>query len=225
MNKPIPSTQSYLNIATIREGLIVLKNGKLAQICRCAAINFALKSEQEQNAIIFQYQNFLNSLKFPIQITIQSRHLDLSEYLKDLSSQLDRVSNELLRVQIEDYVDFIKKLISVANIIDKRFYLTIPFSPPAQLPKLSFFQKILPSSKPTAPRITQIQFRAYQQEIRERMEVTKSGLGAIGVTVEPLNTAEIIELLYGLYNPEATLTQKLGEIEELTGTVVVKAQN
>lgn len=223
-NKVFPSTQEYLNVATVRDGLVILKNGKLAQICRASAVNFALKSEQEQNAIIFQYQNFLNSLKFPINVTIQSRHLELNQYLKDLGAQLEQQSNELLRVQIEDYIQFIKRLISVANIMDKRFYLTIPLSPRSSVvPKLSFFQKLLPSSKPAAPRISETEFRSYKQELAERTEVVKSGLGALGVVIEPLNTADTVELLYGLYNPDASLTQSAEEIGELSSPVIMKA--
>ena len=129
----VGSTQDTLKFAEIRNDTVVLKDGNLRQVLLCSSINFALKSEQEQNAIVYAYQNFLNSLNFPIQILMQSKKLDLSNYLKKLSEKANSQTNELLRSQTLDYIDFIKRLINLANIMDKRFYVVVPFAIPPKI--------------------------------------------------------------------------------------------
>lgn len=208
-NKQIGSSQEILKFAEIHNDTLVLKDGNLRQILLCSSINFALKSEQEQNAIVYAYQNFLNSLNFPIQILMQSKKLDLSNYLKKLSEKAAGQKNELLRAQTLDYIDFIKRLINLANIMDKRFYVVVPFIIP---PKLGPGQ--------TQMILSSQEFEKYKTELEQRVQVVTSGLGSIGIRTAKLNTQQLIELFYGVYNPEEGSKEKLIEVENLTGDVV-----
>ena len=215
-NKEIGSTQDFLRFAEIHDNTIILKDGNLRQVLLCSSINFSLKSEQEQTAIIFGYQNFLNSLNFPIQILMQSKKLDLSNYLKKLGKLANSQQNELLRMQNLDYIDFIKRLINLANIMDKRFYVVISFMLP---PKANLI------STTSAARVilTTTEFANYKKELDQRVQVTQSGLGSIGVRSALLETQQLIELLYGVYNPEEANKQKLTEAENLQGEVIESA--
>ncbi|MCL5407177.1 MAG: hypothetical protein M1429_01640 [Patescibacteria group bacterium] len=214
--KQVGSTQDTLKFAEIRNDTVVLKDGNLRQILLCSSINFALKSEQEQNAIVYAYQNFLNSLNFPIQILMQSKKLDLSNYLKKLSEKAGSQPNELLRSQTLDYIDFIKRLINLANIMDKRFYVVVPFIIP---PKVGPTNPLSRGSEPQTL-LSNDEFTTYTKELEQRVQVIETGLGTIGIRTAKLNTQQLIELLYGVYNPEEANKEKLTEAENLTGEVV-----
>ena len=214
----IGSTQDFLKFAEIKDNTIILKDGNLRQILLCSSINFSLKSEQEQNAIIFAYQNFLNSLNFPIQILMQSKKLDLSGYLEKLQKKANAQQNELLRMQTLDYTDFIKRLINLANIMDKRFYVMIPYLVP---PKIG--PKIPMSGQTPINSLTPEEFAQYKKELEQRAQVIQSGLGSIGIRTALLNTQQLIELLYGVYNQEEANKQKLVEADTLEGEVVESA--
>ena len=212
------STQEHLRFAEIRDSLIITKVGELRAVLLASSINFALKSEQEQNAIIFAYQNFLNSLNFPLQIVMQSKKLDLSKYLAKLQEVSNSQTNELLRLQTVDYIDFIKRLINIANIMDKKFYVVVPYLPP---PKIQAPTKILKKPTEASPiQITIEEFSMYKKELTQRIQVIQSGLGSIGLRSAQLNTQQIIELLYGIYNPEEASKEKLIEYENLITPLV-----
>ena len=210
----VASTQGILKFTEIHDGIIITKTGELRTILMVSSINFALKSEQEQTAIIFAYQNFLNSLEFPIQIVMQSKKLDLSNYLVKLKKSAGDQTNELLRVQTTDYIDFISRLINIANIMDKKFYVVVPFLPP---PKM---QQNMPGKTQGPPQINKEEFQTYKQELTQRMQVVQGGLGAIGIRCAQLDSQQVIELLYGIYNPEESSKQKLTQIDNLTSQVV-----
>lgn len=216
-NKPqVASTQEILRFAEIRDGIIITKTGELRQILMVSSINFALKSEQEQTAIIFAYQNFLNSLDFPIQILMQSKKLDLYGYLKKLKDVAASQTNEPLRVQTVDYVDFIERLINIANIMDKKFYCVVSFVP---VPKMG--TPTLPKKKQTAgPLLTFSQYQEYKKELDHRTQVISAGLNSVGLRSAPLETQQIIELFYSIYNPEEAAKQKLIQFENLNSQVV-----
>jgi type IV secretory pathway VirB4 component len=214
-NKPkVGSTQESLKFAEIHNDTIILRDGNLRQVLLCSSINFALKSEQEQNAIIYQYQNFLNSLNFPIQILMQSKKLDLGKYLIKLTEKAGSQSNELLRAQTLDYIDFIKRLINLANIMDKRFYIVIPYMIPAKMNV-----NTLPGQNSQAT-LASDEFETYRKEIEQRVQVIESGLGGFGVRTAKLNTQQLVELMYGVYNPEEANREKLTDAENLTGEIV-----
>jgi len=218
----IGSTQDALKFAEIRDGVVVLKDGNLRQILLCSSINFSLKSEQEQNAIIFAYQNFLNSLNFPVQILMQSKKLDLSRYLAKLDEKAKRQKNELLRLQTLDYTDFVKRLINLANIMDKRFYIIIPFMVPPRVAVPKFSTKLGGGreAKEVQPILTPEEFSKYKKELEQRVQVIESGLGTIGIRAAILSTQQIIELIYAVYNPEEAAKEKLIAAEELQGEIV-----
>lgn len=217
-NKEIGATQDALPFAEIRDGTVVLKDANLRKILLCSSINFSLKSEEEQNAIIFQYQNFLNSLDFPIQILMQSKRLDLSNYLAKLDKRAGEQTNELLRLQTTDYIEFIKRLINLANIMDKRFYVVVSYLVPPKMntPKMPSVGK----KEAPPPILSEEEFQQYSKEMDQRVQVIQSGLGSIGIRSALLSTQQIIELLYGVYNPEESSKQKITTAEELQGEMV-----
>lgn len=215
-NPQIASTQDILQFAQIRDNTAILRDGNLRQIILCSSINFALKSEQEQNAIIFQFQGFLNSLSFPIQILMQSKQLDLTNYLAKLEKIAAAQTNGLLKAQTTDYIDFIGKIIVRQNIMDKRFYVVIPYMLPVNL------NTVKASSSKNAPKttITPENFQKYKIELEQRVQVVQNGLETLGIRSATLNTQQIIELLYGVYNPEEASKEKIVEAEALSGQVV-----
>lgn len=218
--KPVLATQDFLQFAEIHDGIVITKQGELRSILLVSSINFALKSEQEQNAIIFAFQSFLNSLNFPIQITMQSRKLDLSKYLAKLNETANLQSNELLRAQTMDYMDFVVRLINIANIMDKKFYVVIPYMPPATSQPLVSNNKNKQSFQ-----MTPKQFEDYRQELEQRIKVVQSGLGSVGLRSAELNTQQIIEVFYEIYNPEEAAKEKLIDFNQLSGGIVESAAN
>ncbi|MCL5795788.1 MAG: hypothetical protein M1338_05550 [Patescibacteria group bacterium] len=212
-------TQKYLEVAEIRDGVVILGDGRMRMILLAASVNFALKSEQEQNALVGQYQNFLNSLNFPIQIVMQSRKLDLTNYLKKLTERSEVEKNELIRIQTVDYVEFIKRLISIANIMDKKFYVIIPFDPP-NLQKRGLFDKIFHPGSTLTVKISEEEFKSYHEELIERVNVVMNGIAGMEVRSAPLNTQQIIELYYSVYNPEESGKERLIEEQKLESPVI-----
>lgn len=212
-------THSLVDIADIKDGVIISKTGKLCQILSVSTINYDLKSEEEQSAVIFQYQNFLNSLEFPIQIVMQSRKLDLTSYLKLLEARISQESNPLLKLQIAEYVDFVNKLISLVNIMDKEFYIIIPFSPPPSGAKgvvKDFIPGInLPSKKPSKKMVVKVE--SYKQELQQRVDVISSGLASIGLHCQPLDNKAAIKLFYNTYNPRLQQVQSMMEKAQTEG--------
>lgn len=220
--KPVvPSTQKHLEIAQIREDLVVMKDGSFRTVLVVSAVNFDLKSQQEQDAIIFQFQSFLNSLEFPIQIVVQSRQLELNSYIDTIVDAANAQTNELLRLQTLDYVDFVTRLISLANIMDKRFYVIVPYEQIAI--NQNFWSKLLGGRK-TVPSYTETQYREAQTQLEERSNVITSGLAGLSLRVVRLNTEELIEFYYSIYNPEESPSQKLDDAENLVSGVVHRDQ-
>jgi len=218
--KPDLATQDFLSFAEIHDGIVITKQGELRAVLLVSSINFSLKSEQEQNAIIFAFQSFLNSLDFPVQITMQSRKLDLSKYLAKLKDSANLQTNELLRSQTLDYMDFIVRLINIANIMDKKFYVVIPYMPP------TMSQPIVPSGKSKQSfQMTPQQFEDYRKDLDQRIQTVSSSLGSVGLRSAQLNTQQIIEVFYEIYNPEEAAKEKLIDYNQLSGGMVESAKN
>lgn len=215
--KKLSSTQEHLPLAEVRDGFVILKNSSLRAILLVSAVNFALKSEEEQNALVFQYQNFLNSLTFPIQILMQSRHLDLDPYLAKLTERLNVESNELLRLQIADYIDFVKKLLSVANVMDKNFFVAVPYEP-APVTKSGFLRLLGKNAKNIS--LTPEQFTSYKQQLTERVNVVVAGLSSMGLRSSQLSTQQLVELFYATYNPQEATKQRLTYTQLLSAPVI-----
>lgn len=217
----IQSTQKYLDILVIKEGIIILKDGGLRSILKVSSLNFALKSEEEQSGLINQYQGFLNALKFDIQIVMQSRRLDLYNYMRYLKEVAQQQTNEMVKIQTEDYINYIERLLTKANIMDKRFYVVIPFFPTGVQQK-GWIDKILGGSKTTI-QFSAEQFKSHKEQLLERANIVTQGLGGMGLKVTPLATQEIIELLYGIYNPEEAMSERLVEAGGLSAPVIGRA--
>lgn len=213
-----PSTQNYIDIEEIHNGVVILKNGGMRMVLMVSAINFALKSEAEQNAIIYSFQNFLNSLSFPIQIVMQSRRLDLSSYLARLKGKNKQENNALLRLQTADYIGFVEQLLTVANIMEKKFYLVIPYQP-VVIKHENILQKILNLFKPNK-KTEIVDFEMHRKELAHRTEVAAAGLGSLGLRAVQLNTLELAELYYSSYNPELANKQKIMSLADITAPMV-----
>jgi hypothetical protein len=206
------SIQKHLEIKEVKDGVIILKRGGLRAILMTTSLNFALKSTPEQDAIIIRYQEFLNSLDFPLQIVVASRKFDINPYIQTLQQKQIRQENELLRIQTAEYIDFIKGLTEVANIMTESFYLVIPYSPPA-VKKLGFFKQLFAKKKPRETE--KREFQELKTNLWQRLEFVITGLRAIGIRAVPLETEEIIELFYKLYNPSAKESPELQKANQL----------
>jgi len=217
------STQSHLPIAAIEDGVIVMKDGSYRAVLKVGSVNFMLKSEAEQNALIGAYQNFLNALDFHIQIVMQSRKLDLEPYLKKLEGNIPNYTNDLIKQQTEDYIANMRDLISAANIMDKQFYIVVPYVPVAI--NKGFFSSFFPSNKPTYLTIDQKAFQTHHDELMQRAGVVASGLNTIGIKSENLDTDGIIKMLYAVYNGEISTAERIEHPEELTSEVIEAASS
>jgi hypothetical protein len=193
------TTQQFLEIDQIREGVVILKNKSLRGLIMVSSLNFALKSEEEQNAIIYQFQSFLNSLDFSIEIVVQSRRLNITGYLEKLKELEKTQENELLKIQTADYRKFINSLIVGGTIMSKNFFVVVPFTlieiPGLKTSKASLAKKV--DSAFDEERFQQAKFQLWQ-----RMEFVALGLRRCGLQTIPLNTSELIELFWSLYHPE-----------------------
>lgn len=218
--KDLATTQEHIPIATVRDGIVVLKNGGLRVILLVGAVNFSLKSEEEQNSIIFQYQSFINSLTFPIQILVQSRIMDLTSYLRSLNEELKNQTNDLLIDMTESYIDFVSNLIQDASIMNKRFYVIVPVNPISIAPKGKVRIANLSGKKTQDVTYSDKDFEHYRQQLLEHAQTVAGGLSAIGLQVAVLNTQQVVELLYTSYNPEEGLTEKLTDVDDLQENII-----
>jgi len=214
-NKPTASTQRYIDIAQIQDDVVVLKDGTLRAVVLTSSLNFSLKSEDEQVATVGSYVQFLNSLKFPLQIVIQSRRLNIDNYLKELEQKYREQTNELLKLQIADYRNFISELVDLGQIMSKRFYVVVPYSPGSDKQK-GFYERFqslfLPASKVTLQRK---KFLERRNKLMQRVEAVLTGLQGMGLNSALLNTQSLIELYYDSYNPEIAERQKLEDITKM----------
>lgn len=197
------ATQEFLPIKEIRDGLVVLKDGTLCMVVLASSLNFALKSPDEQTGIILQYQNLLNSLDFPIQFYIQSRRLDIRPYLALLETRLKEEINELLKIQITEYVKFVKSFTESANIMTKSFFVVIPYTPAVIETKglripLPFVKK---PDRLKKSEEKQARFEEYRTQLEQRASIVEQGLVRFGVRSVQLGTEELIELFYKIFNP------------------------
>jgi len=189
------TTQQFLEIEEIKEGVMILKDKSPRGILMVSSLNFALKSEEEQNATIYQFQNFLNSLDFSIQFFIQSRRLNMTGYLDRLKELEQKQENELLKVQTAEYRKFVSSLLAKGIIMTKNFFVIIPFTL-IEIPGMGTKKKERISI------LTEEQFQRAKSQLLQRMEFVALGLRRCGLQSVPLNTSELIELLWSLYHPE-----------------------
>ncbi len=212
-NKPTVSTQSFLDIAEIKQGTVILKDGSLRAVMVVSAINFSLKSQEEQNALISSYQSFLNSLEFPIQILMQSRKLEVNDYLEKMRGIMTQQRNELLRMQTQEYIEYIAKLIEFASIMNKTFYVIVPYSGDAASGAGGKLGSLL---NPTGSiQLKSSDFEKRREDLYQRVDQVVGELSSMGLRTLILNTEELVELLYNSYNLSAASPIRIKSIEEL----------
>lgn len=218
--KTSKGTQESLLISEIKDGVVVMHDGSLRAVVLASAINFDLMSQAEQNAAEYSFQGFLNSLHFPVQIYIRSQRIDLDSYLEKLIHLRQGMDNDLLGSLMEDYIDNIHGLVDQVNIMAKQFYVIVPFFP-SVVTKAGFVSNLKTIFSPTAQiTVTTTQFDQYKTELNQRVQLIAGGLNQIGVRSIPLNTQELVELYYNVYNPDTATNQKLIDAAELqTATV------
>jgi len=197
------STQDFVPIREIRDGVVVLKDGSLRSVVMTSSINFALKSTDEQNAIIYQFQNFLNSINFSIQISSQSRKLDIKPYVALLENVLKEQKIDLLKIQTREYIEFIKNFTEQVNIMTKSFFVVVSYSPSIIQGNKGFSGIASIFSKKTKVEQSD-DFNENRTQLLERTEVVIQGLLRMGVRAVPLGTEELIELYYKIFNPGDT---------------------
>lgn len=216
---PPNATQNHLPIAGIQDSVLIMSDGSVRAVLRVEPINFDLKSETEQNGIIYAYQAFLNSLDFPIQIVVHSKKLDLERYLMKLSQSQQGLTNDLLRIQVEDYVGFVRRLISVANIMAKRFFVVVSYSVASKTTANAQLGGLF-HRQASGPLMDQDQFDRFRKEAINRAGIVGGGLGALGVKTRIIETQELIELFYGIYNPDVATEERLTDVATINSGIV-----
>ena len=206
------SIQKHIQIKEIKDDVIVLKNKGIRAILMATSLNFDLKSTEEQDAIIYKYQDFLNSIDFPIQIMIASRKFDIDPYIQTLKEKQINQENELLKIQALEYVDFVKGLTEITNIMTESFYVVIPYSS-FITQNIGILKKLLKGNKKNTTK--EMEFNELKNNLWQRVEFVSTGLRAMGIKTAPLKTEELVELFYKLYNPNAKEEPELQKAKEM----------
>ena len=230
--KPTPknphSTQSSLQFSELRDGMMIMNDGSFRAVVACKSINFDLMSDREREGVEYSYQNFLNSLNFPVQILIRSQRIDIGPYIDKLVDIRRTQDNMLLGVLMDDYITFIDALSQEANIMEKSFYVVVPFFPGGDTQNLveqgkGFFGKLFAKPKNTITKIDAAAYEKAKDEIKNRVNVVMSGLFQVGVQSIQLDTKSLGELLYSTYNPDTALRQPMISQSLMASTYVRKA--
>lgn len=231
-SKPTPknpnSTQSTLQLSEVRDGMVIMLDGSFRAIVACKSINFDLMSDREREGVEYSYQNFLNSLTFPVQILIRSQRVDIGPYIDKLVDTRRSQDNMLLGVLMDDYINFIDALSQEANIMEKSFYIVVPFFPKGDAANFveqsrGFFGKLFAKPENTITRIDAATYQKAKDEMKNRIDSVTAGLFQIGIQSVQLDTKSLGELYYNFYNPDTALRQPLGNFDDLATTFVKKA--
>jgi len=226
---PLNTTQNSLLISEIRDSMVIMSDGSFRAVIASKSINFDLMSSREREGVEFSYQNFLNALYFPIQIFVRSQRVDIGPYIDRLATIRRSQDNMLLNVLMDDYINFIDVLSQEANIMDKSFFIVVPYFPAGDLTNViaqskGIFGKLFQKPQTTATKIDKVLYEKAKDEIKNRVDSVTSGLFQIGVKSVQLNTKELGELYYNMYNPDTAVREPLGDFETVTGTYVQKGQ-
>lgn len=193
------ATQEFVPIERVRDGIIVLKTGELRAVLITNSLNLALKSEDEQQAILLQFQTFLNSLDFGIEFFIESRRLNIKPYIDILQNRSKEIKEDLLKIQIHEYIGFITKFTEESNIMTKHFFITIPYFQPTQT---SSSASLLPfGSSSSSAKDEESAFETSRIQLEQRVSTVVMGLARFGLRAQKLGTEEVVELFYKLFNP------------------------
>ena len=223
------TTQNSLLLSELREGMVIMADGSFRAVIACKSINFDLMSAREREAVEYSYQNFLNALYFPVQIFIRSQRVDIGPYLDRLEETRRSQDNMLLNVLMDDYIQFIDALAQDANIMDKSFFIVVPFFPAGDAAKVmeqgkGLFDKFFGGGKQAAiTRIDKATYDKAKDEMRNRVDSVINGLMQVGIQATQLNTKQLGELYYNVYNPDTAVREPLGDFANVTSTYVRKA--
>ena len=225
------STQNTLNVSEIRDGIVIMNDGTYRSVIMAKSINFDLMSPEEREAVEFSYQGFLNSLYFDIQIYIRSQKIDMRPYLEKLDKLKTNQENMLIALMTEDYMGYIEALSQQTNIMDKKFYVIIPYLPTLALDKpletgkkvASGFLKLIKPKKSPVITINEADLEKAKQELKNRVQSVVNGLNQTGVQALPLDTQELIELYYDYYNPDTATRQQLKNFDGFSVPVISRA--
>lgn len=229
--RPKNTTQNSLLFSEIRDNMLIMADGSFRAVIACKSINFDLMSSREREGVEFSYQNFINSLTHPVQILIRSQKVDIGPYLERLMKIRKSQDNMLLGVLMDDYIEFIDILSEEANIMDKSFYLVIPYAPAGDLSNIKdagkgFFAKMFGggSNTPTVTKIDKITYEKAKDEIKNRVDSVTSGLFQMGVHCKQLDSKQLAQLYFSYYNPDTAIRQPLSNFEDVTFTYVRKGE-
>lgn len=225
------STQNTLQIAEIRDGIVIMNDGSFRSVIMVKSINFDLMSQQEQESVEFSYQGFLNSLYFPVQIFVRSQKVDLQPYIAKLDKIRTEHDNMLLAMLMEDYINYIDQLSLQTNIMDKKFYIVVPYSPHTDVQKaltqsknfLTGFVGLF-DTKEQHVVINEADLEKAKAELKNRVQAVLQGLLQCNIQGLPLDTQELIELYYDTYNPDTATRQQLKNFDDLNADVVTKGR-
>lgn len=198
------SSQDFVPVREVRDGVVILNDGGLRAVLMASSLNFALKSEDEQNAFIMQFQNFFNSLDFSVQIYIQSRELDIRPYIETLEEAYKGTMDDLMRIQIREYIEFIKSFVEGADIMTKHFFVVVPYTPVAIDVQKGIAANLPWNKKRTSSEKKEDRKTAFEENVSQldqRLAIVQQGLIRTGVRTVQLDTEEVIELLYKIFNP------------------------
>ena len=222
------STQNTLLISEIRDNMVIMKDGSFRAVISCKSINFDLMSSREREGVEYSYQNFLNSLNFPIQILVRSQRVDIGPYIEKLTNLRKNQDNMLLNVLMDDYIDFIDVLSQEANIMDKSFYIALPYFPLGNVADIKnqtkgFFAKLFAKQSMGVLQIDEVSYQKAKDEIKNRVDLVTSGLFQMGVNSFQLSTKELGELYYNVYNPDTSVREPLTNFQQNTSIYIKKA--
>jgi hypothetical protein len=224
------STQNSLLLSEVRDNMVIMADGSFRAVIACKSINFDLMSSREREGVEYSYQNFLNALNHPIQILVRSQRVDIGPYIDRLVEIRRNQDNMLLNVLMDDYINFIDVLSQEANIMDKSFFIVIPYYPSVDGANLiqqskGFFSKLFAKSPDAVTKIDTATYEKGKTEIKNRVDGVMAGLFQLGVQSVQLNTKELGELYYNFYNPDTAVREPLGDFDNVTATFVKKGQS
>ena len=199
MPKATSATQKFIPVQDVKEDVLILKNGKMCVLLLASSINFALKAQDEQMAILQQFQSFLNTLDFTLQIYIQSRKLNIEPYLEQLREREDIQRTDLMKIQLKEYIDFIERFTVEVDVMTKNFFVVVPYQPGAINTKGGILNAL---SGSTSNATSQSNFEENRTQLEQRVNIVESGLNRLGVKTIPLKNDELVELYYHIFNPQ-----------------------
>ena len=224
------SAQNSLLLSEVRDNMVIMADGSFRAIVQCKSINFDLMSSREREGVEFSYQNFINALNHPIQILVRSQRIDIGPYIDKLTEVRSNQDNMLLNVLMDDYINYIYELSQEANIMDKAFYIAVPYYPSGDATHLveqgkGFFGKIFAKSKNSITKIDTTTYEKAKTEIKNRVDGIMAGLFQTGIQSIQLDTKALGEMYYNFYNPDTAVREPLGDFDDITATYVRKGQN